>query len=146
MKQRLRAMGKQIWTDVVNCRVAAAVLAVWFLAGRYFLYSLCPLVVITGFPCPVCGMTRAVFALLRGDFGTAWTIHPFSYGIVALALLFALRRYVLGKDVKCLTWPAVILFAGMILFYIYRMAVCFPDEPPMTYYYGSVLYRALMFL
>ena len=146
MKQRLRAMGKQIWTDVVNCRVAAAVLAVWFLAGRYFLYSLCPLVVITGFPCPACGMTRAVFALLRGDFGTAWAIHPFSYGIVALALLFALRRYVLGKDVKCLTWPAVILFAGMILFYIYRMAVYFPDEPPMTYYYGSVLYRALMFL
>lgn len=37
---------------------------------------LCPVAVLTGHPCPGCGLTRATFACLRGDIATAIQIHP----------------------------------------------------------------------
>lgn len=38
----------------------------------------------TGFPCPGCGLTRAMFMVLRGDFAGAWKMHPFIYGVIIL--------------------------------------------------------------
>lgn len=37
---------------------------------------LCPSASLLGMPCPGCGLTRATFALLRGDFGAAYRLHP----------------------------------------------------------------------
>jgi hypothetical protein len=33
-------------------------------------------------PCPGCGMTRAALALLRGDFGRAFSFHPLAIVLV----------------------------------------------------------------
>lgn len=38
----------------------------------------CPLLHLTGVPCPGCGLTRATYWLLRGDFRTALTFHAFA--------------------------------------------------------------------
>ena len=54
--------------DLWNIRIAILVFAIYFVIGRKFLYSLCPMVIMTGFPCPGCGLTRAMFMVLRGDF------------------------------------------------------------------------------
>lgn len=35
----------------------------------------CPLLILTGMKCPACGMTRAMSALLEGDFGAAFSYH-----------------------------------------------------------------------
>lgn len=56
---------------------AAAVLA----AGP----AVCPVALLTGTPCPGCGLTRAVVALARGDLGAAWTAHPLAGAVVAVA-------------------------------------------------------------
>ena len=130
-----------LWKDIRDFWIGGAVFAGYFLIGRLFLYSLCPMVTLTGFPCPACGMTRAVLAILKGDFVAAWHLHPFSYAFLFLVLLFAVRRYILKKDVKCLIKYAAAGMAALILFYIYRMIRYFPGEPPMTYYYGSLGYR-----
>ncbi|MFO0619610.1 MAG: DUF2752 domain-containing protein [Polyangiaceae bacterium] len=37
---------------------------------------LCPVAILTGQPCPGCGLTRATFACLRLDFAAAVHIHP----------------------------------------------------------------------
>ena len=58
--------------DLWNIRIAILVFAIYFIIGRKFLYSLCPMVIMTGFPCPGCGLTRAMFMVLRGDFAGAW--------------------------------------------------------------------------
>lgn len=48
--------------------------------------QLCPLNRFTGFPCMTCGSTRAVMALLKLDFRTAFLLQP----LVTVALLVAL--------------------------------------------------------
>lgn len=102
--------------DLWNIRIAILVFAIYFVIGRKFLYSLCPMVIMTGFPCPGCGLTRAMFMVLRGDFAGAWKMHPFIYGVILLCV-------------------------GLILYYVFRMVRYFPGDAPMSYYYGSVGYR-----
>lgn len=40
----------------------------------------CPIKWLTGIPCPMCGMTRSLTALLQGDFGRSMSFH--SLGII----------------------------------------------------------------
>ena len=37
----------------------------------------CPLLMVTGLPCPGCGMTRSCLSLLRGDWAEVWRFNPF---------------------------------------------------------------------
>lgn len=69
----------------------------YFVFLKNFLYSTCPLVILTGFPCPMCGMTRAGFALLRLNFGEAFHIHPFIYPIIFMIVIFCINRYLSAK-------------------------------------------------
>lgn len=50
----------------------------------------CPARLLTGHPCPGCGMTRASVALLRGDLAGAWRLHPFALLLVPVAAANAL--------------------------------------------------------
>lgn len=56
----------------------------------------CPSRLITGVPCPGCGLTRSVTSLEHGDVAKAWRYNPF--GIVAmLVILWYVVRPVLGE-------------------------------------------------
>ena len=46
----------------------------------------CPFRAVTGIRCPGCGMTRSCLALVQGVFISAWTLHPFSFLLVTLAV------------------------------------------------------------
>jgi hypothetical protein len=45
----------------------------------------CPFLHVTGIPCPGCGLTRATYFLLHGDFRTAMRFHAFA-PVLVLAL------------------------------------------------------------
>ena len=65
-------------------------IAVFLVLGAYIFLSLklriyCPIKRITGFSCPACGSTRAIFSLLRLDIRGYMSYNPF-----ALPLLFVL--------------------------------------------------------
>lgn len=139
IKEAFKLLGKDLWT----LRWVIVVFIAYFFVGKNFLYSLCPTVVITGFPCPGCGMTRAVFAVLRGDFVRAWQLHPFVYVLIIYVVTFAFRRYILQKEVKSMAKYLIVIAVAMIGYYIFRMVKYFPQEAPMTYYYGSILYRLI---
>jgi hypothetical protein len=49
----------------------------------------CPFNLITGIPCPGCGMTRAFLALARGDLITALHYNPFSMLLAAIIIFTA---------------------------------------------------------
>ena len=51
----------------------------------------CPLRLITGIPCPLCGMTRGVTAVVHGDFAYALLMNPAAYLAVAVALLLIVQ-------------------------------------------------------
>lgn len=131
---------KKIREDIKNNWVAFIAIAAYFLCAHFFLHSICPMVIFTGFPCPACGLTRAGVALLTGQFGVAWTLHPFIYVFVILAVLFVLNRYFLEGSIKWLKVATIICLVALIAFYIYRMIRYFPGAPPMSYYNGSMIH------
>lgn len=124
-----------LWKDIKDMKWAIILIIAYFALGKNFLYSLCPMVVITGFPCPGCGLTRAGFRLLRFDFTGAFRLHPFIYPLIVYLGIFGWNRYIRKQKMGVrLKFLLVLLFTIMILFYIWRMLCYFPGEPPMSYY------------
>ncbi len=66
---------------------------VFLILGIYIFLSLkfriyCPIKKLTGIPCPACGSTRAVLALLRGDFKAYLSFNPFAVPLLFVVLGF----------------------------------------------------------
>lgn len=76
-----------MWIRLVG--LAAAPPLVWALARWDVLphVPLCLFQIVTGRPCPGCGMTRAMLRLSQGDVVGSLRMHPL--GIVLAGLLFA---------------------------------------------------------
>jgi Protein of unknown function (DUF2752) len=55
---------------------------------QYAFYPRCPVLALTGWQCPGCGMTRAFAALLHGHWAMSWQYNP-----LALLLLPVLAVY-----------------------------------------------------
>lgn len=72
-------------------RMAAPIGALCFCAATDPLHPppiiLCPFRLLTGYPCPFCGMTRGISSMLRGRFRDAMEFHFFAP--VVLAGIFA---------------------------------------------------------
>jgi hypothetical protein len=64
---------------------AAVLFAAWWKV------PLCPFAMAFGIPCPGCGLSRAAFALLRGDLHAALAVHPLSP--IALPATFVLALH-----------------------------------------------------
>ena len=78
----------------------------------------CPIKYLTGVPCPGCGLSRALAALLRLDFWTALRFHPMVF-VLPPVVLYALfgKKPLLGstKLERVLLWSAVALDIGIWL-------------------------------
>ena len=136
----MRRALKLLWKDIKDIKWAIIIIIAYFALGRYFLYSLCPMVMVTGLPCPGCGLTRAGFALLRLDLAGAYRIHPFIYPIAGYIAVFGWTRYNMARRMgKKLKAGLTVLMVLVILFYGWRMWMYFPGEPPMSYYERNLL-------
>ncbi len=144
--KRMKEVVRLLVKDIRNYHIGFILIGIYFLVMRKWFYSSCPSVVLTGFPCPGCGMTRAMILILKGRFAGAWRLHPFSYVWLIYGVVFLSRRYIFQKECRSILKYLLIIVVGMVLFYIYRMIHFFPYEAPMTYYYGSVLYRGMKLL
>ena len=142
----IREIRRKICKDAGSClRVVKWVVAIaiaHFTILKYFLYSLCPSVLITGFPCPACGMTRAGGLVLTVHFEEAAKLQPFIYVLGIFTVLCIIHRYLLLKDsYEWMKWCLIIIIISMVLFYTYRMIRYFPNIPPMTYYPYNLIAR-----
>jgi hypothetical protein len=60
----------------------------------------CPFRLVTGFPCPTCGMVRATRHVMHGEFAAAWQTNPldaFSLLVAAPATVVMLLANRLGR-------------------------------------------------
>ncbi len=123
------------------------------LAGIYIIVAnllfgnMCPCVLLTGFPCPACGLTKAGFYVMTLQLHKAWIMNPAIYAVGMFLLYFIICRYVLGKSVfgwKWILWGMIIL---LMVVYLYRIASYFPEEmmpgeqwkTPMHYEHRNLL-------
>jgi hypothetical protein len=61
-------------------------------ASQLPVMPLCPFKLLTGFPCPGCGLTHAFCSISHGHLKVAWQANPFGFLFYTLAL-------------ACLAWP-----------------------------------------
>ena len=52
----------------------------------------CPLRMIFGIPCPLCGITRAFLSLCTGHFAQSFYYHPLWPVVIIIAVVFVLSR------------------------------------------------------
>ena len=98
---------------------------------QHLFHTICPMQLLFGLPCPGCGLTRSGLLFLSGHPVKAFFMHPFLYAWILIALDFLINRYLLGRKGKELYWLLGITLFGMLVFYIYRMVVYYPDGEPM---------------
>lgn len=143
VKQILTDCVSMIWKDIKDYRWMLIAISAYFVVIWKFLHTSCYVVELTGFPCPACGLTRAGFAVLRGEFGTAWHIHLFIYPILCLLLMAFVKRYFLKQTLTSLKKWLILILVLMIGYYVYRMIRYFPGDPPISYYGNNLLRKII---
>jgi hypothetical protein len=76
----------------------------------------CPLRSVTGVPCPFCGLTTSVKAVLHGDGHGAWAANPFGLVIVAFAMALVVRpRW------RQVILPTALVVVGVALSWLFEL-------------------------
>lgn len=99
-----------------------------------FFYK-CPFQTITGIPCPGCNMTTSLYYLLHTDIKRSFYYHAL---LIPTMLIFLACVY-FRKNEKIIKILLIIWCILMIMYYIYRMIMYFPNSP-MVYDRNSLIY------
>ena len=138
-------MFSRIWKDIKNYWPAIVIVILFYCLMHALFDAFCPSVIITGLPCPGCGLTRSVLFFLMGQWKRSFSIHPFGGAIVILVLYCGFFRYVKGRKVPGLKWLLGILFLAMVTVFVVHMTLYFPDRVPYTYNRGNLMEKNLPF-
>ena len=134
MEKTVSKRKKLIKTLLIHL-VAAALFALWlFLTG-------CPIHKLTGLPCPGCGMSRALFSLVRLDFAGAWYYHPLVF-FLPLPILWLVHRRVWKLPGGKRAAVIVIVALGVALLAVYAIRAFVPGSFVYTEMRSSVFAAA----
>ncbi len=139
MRKHIILFLKKIKEDIITYRWAIISFIIFYLCVKQYFHAFCPMVIVTGFPCPGCGMTRAVFFMLTGQIHRSWNLNPLAIGWILLGVWFLYRRYWCCKKMKEVKYLGLLLIIMMLLLYGYRMMHTFPSYAPMVYTRHSIL-------
>lgn len=145
-KNMWKQAGKLFWQDIKRMKIAIILICLYLAFMKFVLHSGCPFVVLTGFPCAACGLTRAGVPFLKGEWIQAWNIHPAIFPIVILFIAFIVQRYFRQASLKGLKKYVIILILGMVILYVYRFFTQFPNNPPMSYYPDNLMLRIVKWM
>lgn len=138
---KMREIGKRIRRDIKDVWAAAVAILLYTSLVNVIFHAFCPMVIATGFPCPGCGMTRAIFYLLTGRVTESLYIHPMGIAVICFFLYFVWNRYIIGRNPKGMQWLVGSGLALLIVFYLVRMCLYFPERVPYVYTEGNILER-----
>ncbi|MCI5746009.1 MAG: DUF2752 domain-containing protein [Erysipelotrichaceae bacterium] len=96
----------------------------------YFFHIVsCPIKLIIGYPCIGCGMSRAILSLVSLNFKEAFIYHPFVFFLpfIMFVIIFKSRKNIL--KIYRQKWLWVSLTSLLILIYIIRMFLIYPNYP-----------------
>jgi len=100
-------------------------------ASKLPVLPLCPFKMLTGFPCPGCGLTHAFCDISHGQFKMAWQTNPFGFvfyigALACLAWPWLGARFpgveVALRRTRALVWAPPLLMLGMWAYDIVRIA------------------------
>ncbi len=123
----------KIYSDLMKSKWIIFGLFLYWVISHVVFHEFCPMRLLTGLPCPGCGITRAVILFITGHFTQSFSMHPLALPWILLGLYFCICRYILDCKPKGIIVIGTGLCIAMIIVYIIRMMTVFPDQPPMTY-------------
>ena len=108
-------MKKLFFVKIKNL-ILWAILAIFL----YHIYSYigCPFRYLFGFSCAGCGMTRALRAILTGDFPLAFEMNPMIYLLPVVAVIYILRKRIPRKVITALIYIGI---ATATIIYLIRL-------------------------
>ena len=103
--------------------VILSVIAVFFVFFILFDFT-CPIKFLVGYPCPTCGVTRAMLSLLRFDFNAYMHYNALALFLATSILLFIHARFIKSKTLRYIIYIyfALVMVAN-VPYYIYRLLV-----------------------
>ena len=135
----IKSIWKRIVTDIKDYYIAILLLLGFNIVVRKVFHAFCPFLIVTGFPCAGCGMTRAVFYILTGRFKRGMNLNPAAPLWIGWVVYFLVNRYLLGKNSKWIMRLLAVVCVITFGIYLYRMFTQFPSYPPMTYYRNNLI-------
>lgn len=123
----------RIAADIRECWIGLLAFGGYMLLMMLFFHEVCPLLIVTGVPCPGCGLTRAGILLLQGKFAEAFQMHAFIYIWFAFILYFLYNRYIRQRRMKYTMQLIIIIIIAMLIYYGCRMIMYFPHREPMIW-------------
>lgn len=141
----MRRILARILKDIKNYYMAILLFLIWNVIIRKVFHAFCPFLIVTGLPCAGCGMTRAVFYILTGDFARGMRLNPAAPFWIAWIVYFIVNRYFIGKNSKWVMRLLGIVCVITIGIYCYRMWHDFPGSPPMTFYRRNIMSKFFPF-
>ena len=124
--ERLKMAGMRLRQDLYDLRFALPGIAAYYLLVHFLFGQFCPVMIFFRFPCPGCGMTRALFLVLSGHWAQAWRLQPLIFGWILLGIWFGWNRYFQEKKSVLLTWCLVFLLLSVLGLYAWRLFHGFP--------------------
>ncbi|MBO5384116.1 MAG: DUF2752 domain-containing protein [Ruminococcus sp.] len=97
------------------------VLVAFILICSYFGITVCPFMKKTGYPCPVCGATRAYLAAARLDFKAAFEYHPLFPILLPMFAYMAFGKKPLFRSKKREKVITILFFLTIFCVWIYKL-------------------------
>lgn len=117
----IHEMLQRICRDLYRLRPALAILCLYGLITQLIFHTVCPFAILAGFPCPACGMSRAVLLFLAGNFRLSFALHPLALFWPLFLLYLGYFRYFRGRRAP-FVWPLTITLSLVTLAcYLYRL-------------------------
>ena len=138
--KKFKEAGGRIRRDWTVLKWVFLILGIYLLITEITLREICPLVILTGLPCPGCGLTRSSICIWSGHFKEALHYNAMGYLWNLWIVYWGYTRYWKGckwkRALRYLTGIAVLT----VIYYCYRMGTMFPGEEPMNYNTRNLLY------
>lgn len=132
MTSMIKKACRQLCQDLRRIWFALLLLGLYAIPAQLYFHTICPFAILTGYPCPACGLTRAGLCLLRGDLVSAWETHPLIFFWTAWILYLLSCRYLADKKARLAMPLAIPLCLATLFFYVFRLISGHPTEIPCT--------------
>lgn len=130
---------KKLFNDIYRLRIFILLLCAVFIIFNLLFHKICITSIISGYPCPGCGITRAFACILTFRWREALVFNPTIFIWLPVLAFGFLNRYFFNKSGRIFT--ILLISAGIItiITYVIRMLTLFPDTEPMTYYEHNLI-------
>lgn len=139
----MEAIMRRIGQDIKDLWPAVLALSVYTILVNAVFHAFCPMLLITGIPCPGCGMSRALLLLLMGHPAESVKMHPLAPLVLAILFYVGWNRYVIGRKSKMITFFIVIGVVLLVICYLIRMYYLFPENQPLLYMEDNLLSQTI---